>query len=99
MIIPAKKSLHFPTYLNHDQFPLAEILDNLLQLGQKAMNNPVEIEFAVDLDITRNSPVIFNLLQIRPIVINEQSLNFRIDNINPDEVIIYSEKALGQWGL
>ncbi len=42
-----------------------------------------------------NSPVLFNLLQIRPIVINEQSLNFRIDNINQEEVIIYSEKALG----
>jgi hypothetical protein len=59
------------------------------------MNNPVEIEFAVDLDVASNSPVLFNLLQIRPIVINEQSLNFRIGNIEKDEVIIYSEKALG----
>ena len=44
---------------------------------------------------TSKNPVLFNLLQIRPIVINEQSLNFRIDNIKQDEVIIYSEKALG----
>jgi hypothetical protein len=90
-----KKIITFSHILNHDMFPLAEILDNLLRLGQKAMNNPVEIEFAVDLDVTSKNPVSFNLLQIRPIVINEQSLSFRIDNINVDEVIIYSEKALG----
>jgi hypothetical protein len=92
---PGKKIITFSHILNHDRFPLAEILDNLVQLGQKAMNNPVEIEFAVDLDIAPKSPVLFNLLQIRPIVINDQSLNFRIDHINNDEVIIYSEKALG----
>jgi CheY-like chemotaxis protein len=92
---PGKKIITFSHILNHDLFPLAEILDNLLQLGQKAMNNPVEIEFAVDLDASSKNPVSFNLLQIRPIVINEQSLSFRIDNIKPDEVIIYSEKALG----
>ncbi len=92
---PGKKIITFSHILNHDMFPLAEILDNLLQLGQKAMNNPVEIEFAVDLDLASKNPVSFNLLQIRPIVINEQSLNFRIDNIKQDDVIIYSEKALG----
>ena len=75
-----KKIITFSNILNHDSFPLAEILDNLLQLGQQAMNNPVEIEFAVDLDVTPGIDwYAFNLLQIRPIVINEQSLNFRID--------------------
>ena len=59
MITPAKRSLHFPHILNHGIFPLAEILDNLLQLGQQAMNNPVEMEFAVDLDVTVKHPVSF----------------------------------------
>jgi CheY-like chemotaxis protein len=92
---PGKKIITFSHILNHDRFPLAAILENLLRLGQQAMNNPVEIEFAVDLDVPARSPVSFNLLQIRPIVINEQSISFRIENIIPDEVIIYSEKALG----
>jgi CheY-like chemotaxis protein len=92
---PGKKIITFSHILNHDRFPLAAILENLLRLGQQAMNNPVEIEFAVDLDVPANLPVSFNLLQIRPIVINEQSISFRIENVKPDEVIIYSEKALG----
>jgi CheY-like chemotaxis protein len=92
---PGKKIITFSHILNHNLFPLAEILEYLLQLGQQAMNNPVELEFAVDLDVPKNNPVSFNLLQIRPIVINEQSLNFRIEHVNPEDVIIYSEKALG----
>jgi CheY-like chemotaxis protein len=92
---PGKKIITFSNVLTHGSFPLAEILDNLLQLGQQAMNNPVEIEFAVDTDKTGSTLHTFNLLQIRPIVVNEQSINFRIENINLEEVIIYSEKALG----
>lgn len=93
--IAGKKIITFSNVLNHGSFPLAEILDNLLELGQQAMNNPIEMEFAVDIDVPRGNPVIFNFLQIRPIVVNEQGINFKIDNIDPERTIIYSEKALG----
>jgi CheY-like chemotaxis protein len=92
---PGKRVMTFSNILNHNTFPLAEILSDLLTLGQQAMNNPVEIEFAVNLDVPSGQPYSFNLLQIRPIVINEQSLSFRIDKPNLDRMIIYSEKALG----
>ena len=92
---PGKRIITFSGILNHKTFPLAEILDDLLQLGQKAMNNPVEIEFAVDLDVPSGYPFSFNLLQIRPIVINEQSISFRIGQVDSEKMIIYSEKALG----
>lgn len=93
--IQGKKIITFSNILNYSTFPLAEILDNLLKAGQHALNNPVEIEFAVDLDYPENHPPVFNFLQIRPIVINEQNINFRIDKIDPDTVIVFSEKALG----
>jgi CheY-like chemotaxis protein len=92
---PGRKIITFANVLTYNLFPLAEILDTLLLLGQQAMNNPVEIEFAVDTDKTGTSLTTFNLLQIRPIVVNEQSINSRIDLVNPEEVILYSEKALG----
>jgi CheY-like chemotaxis protein len=92
---PGKKIITFSNVLNHGNFPLAEILENLLQLGQQAMNNPVEIEFAVDTDVSGKILQQFSLLQLRPIVINEQSINFRIENVNENDLIIYSEKALG----
>jgi len=92
---PGKKIITFSNVLTHGSFPLAGILDRLLQLGQQAMNNPVEIEFAVDTDSTGKALRNFSLLQIRPIVVNEQSINFRIEEVHGDDVIIYSEKALG----
>jgi CheY-like chemotaxis protein len=92
---PGKKIITFSNVLTHGSFPLAGIVYNLLQLGQQAMNNPVEIEFAVDTNKTGTALQTFNLLQIRPIVVNEQSINFRIDTVDHEEVIIYSEKALG----
>lgn len=92
---PGRKIITFSNILAHGKYPLAEILDNLLQLGHQAMNNPVEIEFAIDANKEGTTLQTFNLLQIRPIVVNEQNINFRIDNIISDDVIIYSEKALG----
>jgi CheY-like chemotaxis protein len=90
-----KKIITFANILQYNTFPLAEILDTILQLGQQAMNNPIEIEFAANLDTPRGEPKVFNFLQIRPVVVNEQNISFRIDKVNPEDVIIYSEKAMG----
>jgi CheY-like chemotaxis protein len=92
---PGKKIITFSHILAHDSFPLAKIIDNLLQMGQQAMNNPVEIEFAADTDSAGTTLTSFHILQIRPIVVNEQSINSRIEIVSPEKVIIFSDKALG----
>ncbi|MBN2613141.1 MAG: phosphoenolpyruvate synthase [Bacteroidales bacterium] len=90
-----KKIITFSNVLQHGTFPLAEITDMLLQTGQKELNNPVEIEFAVNLDKPPGHPKIFNLLQLRPIVAHHQEINFKIGKVDIDKTIIYSEKAMG----
>lgn len=90
-----RRIITFSGILVHDRFPLAEIIETILKLGEQAMNNPVEIEFAMDATKPDFSDMKFSLLQIRPIVVNEQSINSKIEKIKPDEVIVYSEKALG----
>ena len=92
---PGKKVITFANILQHNQFPLAEILTTLLETGSEEMNNPIEIEFAVNLETSPPAPNVFNFLQIRPIVQNEQGQNINIDNIDPAEALIYSESALG----
>jgi hypothetical protein len=59
------------------------------------MNNPVEIEFAANLETPAGQPKIFNFLQIRPIVQNEQTNNLDIGKIDPLETIVWSDSALG----
>lgn len=90
-----KRVITFSHVLSHNTFPLAEILDTLLEIGQKEMGSPIEIEFAANLDTPPDQPKIFSFLQIRPIVANEQRITFKIDKINMDDVIVYSEAALG----
>ncbi len=92
-IYDGKKIITFANILKHNTFPMAEIISELLKVGEKEMNNPVEIEFAVNLN---KKPKIFSFLQIRPIVIeNEEVIDFNLDEIKKEDTIIFSEKALG----
>ncbi len=90
-----KKVITFSNILNHNIFPLAEILQTLLETGQREMNNPIEIEFAVDLDTPKGQPKVFYFLQIRPIVHGEQKVDVNFDEIDNNNTIVYSESALG----
>lgn len=90
-----KKVLTFSPILNHNIFPLAEIVEQSLKIGQKEMNKPVEIEFAIHLNTLEGEPVEFNLLQIRPIVDNKESFDQDLEEFQQEESIIFSRSALG----
>jgi hypothetical protein len=90
-----KKLVTFSNILLHKTFPLSDIIQMILEIGQKAMNKPVEIEFAIDLDRPKGKPVLFNLLQIRPIVDNRETININLADIPMDRTIVYSKSAMG----
>jgi CheY-like chemotaxis protein len=92
---PGKRIITFSNILQHKLFPLADILSTLLELGQQEMNNPIEIEFAANLETPAGTPKIFNFLQIRPIVHNDQSFNLNIDHVKMNETLLFSDSALG----
>ncbi len=85
----------FANILKYDAFPLAQIIDRILKVGQSEMNQPVEVEFAVDLETPPGKPKIFYLLQIRPIVDSDETINEDLEQIPPEETLIYSKSALG----
>ena len=80
-----KKFISFAGILQHESFPLAAILKELLEIGQKEINLPIEIEFAVEMDVPEGQPYIFNFLQIRPIVETDQSSHVDMDEVNAGE--------------
>ena len=90
-----KRIITFAGILQHNLFPLAEILSTLLDLGQREMNNPIEIEFAGNLETPAGTPGIFSFLQLRPIVHSDDTFNINIENVKPQETILFSESALG----
>jgi len=87
--------LTFDNILKYNTFPLAEILKDLLRIGQREMRNPIEIEFAVNLDVPKGKNKIFSFLQIRPIVESNDVNNIVPDNLDLENCIISSESALG----
>jgi len=93
--LKGKKVITFANILKHKQFPLAEILRELLETGSKAMNKPIEIEFAVNLDVPKGMPRVFSFLQIRPIVDHKDASKIDLDKVSPGEVILQSDHALG----
>jgi hypothetical protein len=95
MIYDGKRIVTFANVLKHETFPLAEILETLLEVGQKEMSNPIEIEFAVDLNVPKGEPYVFNFLQIRPIVNNDQHEDFDLEDVKQEDTIIYCESAMG----
>jgi CheY-like chemotaxis protein len=95
IIHSGKRVITFSSILEHKTFPLADILNTLLELGQQEMNNPIEIEFAANLETPPGTPKIFNFLQIRPIVHTEETHTINLDHIKAEDTIIYSESALG----
>ncbi|MET2983877.1 PEP/pyruvate-binding domain-containing protein [Aureibaculum conchae] len=85
----------FDNILKYGTFPLAEILKDLLRIGQREMRSPIEIEFAVKLDVPHGKPKYFSFLQIRPIVESNETLSELPKNFDMLDTIIYSESALG----
>ncbi len=90
-----KRVLTFSSILKYSMFPLAEIIITILKMGQDVMNVPIEIEFAVNLDTDNKEPAIFSFLQIRPIVQGSEGADTEISTIDPNNIIIYSDKAMG----
>ncbi|MDG5799200.1 PEP/pyruvate-binding domain-containing protein [Marinilabiliaceae bacterium ANBcel2] len=89
----------FANILKYDAFPLAKIMREVLEIGQKEMNQPVEIEFAVDLQTPPGKPAMFYLLQIRPVVDSSKSSGISVEIENRDDALLYSESALGNGSI
>ena len=90
-----RKVITFANILEHEVFPLAEIVDKVLKVGEREMGRPVEIEFAVNLDYTENKNNVFYLLQIRPIVDANKSIDEDLEQVPLDSTLITSRQALG----
>ena len=90
-----KKLITFANILKYDSFPLAEILRTILTIGQREMNNQVEIEFSVNLSTETDKPHLFHFLQIRPIVETEEKNQIDLEEHDEKDVIIASDLALG----
>lgn len=90
-----RRVVTFAPVLKHDVFPLAEVLDLVLEMGTWGMGTHVEIEFAVNMNVATNEPKEFAFLQIRPLVLGSEMVELVIDKIDQSELICHSQQVLG----
>ena len=90
-----RKVITFANILQHDVFPLANMLKEILRIAQLEMGRPIEIEFAVNLDYSPAKQHTFYMLQIRPIVDSREMINEDIGTIPEENTIITCNSALG----
>ena len=93
--VEGRKIITFSQILKYDTIPLAQIICDLLEMGEKEMRCPVEMEFAVDMDVPYGSEKTFNFLQIRPIVDSQANASLDWSKVDTHDALVYAENALG----
>ncbi len=94
--IRGPRMLTYRNVIYYNKFPLSDILMRILEIGEIASGVPVEIEFAINLDgdINNNLPT-FYLLQIRPLSVNKENINIKLDKVNREEMMLSTSRAMG----
>jgi hypothetical protein len=92
---PGLRLVTFGPVLKNKLFPLAQIIELLLDMGTWGMGTPVEIEFAVNQFPSSGMKKEFGVLQMRPLVISQEVEEINLDENNVDHLICQSHQVLG----
>ena len=87
--------IDFANILKYNYLPLSESLQILLKLFKEAMGSPVEIEYAVDLEPAENGLPTFYLLQIKPLIRIEETVEIDLEMVDEEKILMYAERGMG----
>ncbi|MDE6109312.1 MAG: phosphoenolpyruvate synthase, partial [Muribaculaceae bacterium] len=93
-----RRVITFNNMLRDGAFPLARLIDTMLEKGQEAMQRPVEIEFAGTLrpaSADRGRRGVMYWLQIRPIIDRRELVDEALTDAPDDALLLRSSSALG----
>jgi hypothetical protein len=93
--MPGYRVLTFAQVLKYGQFPLAEVLSDVLDLGQEGMGCPVELEFSVNMRRNPDQKSEFAFLQLRPMTARAELLQVKISDDEIARSFCVSSHALG----
>jgi hypothetical protein len=93
--MPGYRVLTFAQVLKYGQFPLAEVLSEVLDLGQEGMGCPVELEFSINMPQNPDRKSEFAFLQLRPMTARAELLQVQISDDEIARSFCVSSHALG----
>ncbi|HEN20501.1 MAG TPA: pyruvate, phosphate dikinase, partial [Desulfobacteraceae bacterium] len=87
--------INFANILRYEYVPLADTIVTVLDVVKEAFGTPVEIEYAVDLNLDGSGRAGFYLLQVKPLVGSGAGYNINMGKINVDKCLLISRKSMG----
>ncbi len=84
----------FGNIIKYEYIPLAKTIQTLLNVMKEAMGTPVEIEFSINLN-KENGKAQFYLLQVKPLIGNEQDYSINFDKVDIESSLILSRNSMG----
>lgn len=88
------KILNFSPLLKFNKFNFNNLVNQIMKECENFFENPVEIEFAMDIN-NRDGKNEFSLLQVRPILVNRDDIKITDKEFDGDKVIVKSKRVLG----
>ena len=89
------KVVDFSMLLVHRIIPLNDLIQDLLRTCREAVGMAVEIEFAVTFAKKSAGPHRFEFLQIRPMVVSDETVEVSTDQLSGENVLLASTQVMG----
>lgn len=87
--------LDFAPILSYDALPLNNVVLRLLDLTKEALDEDVEIEFAVEMDPLGRSKPRFGFLQARPMMVSREQTTVAEEEMSDARAVVASSHVLG----
>ncbi len=85
----------FAPILIGEKIPLNGLLIELLDICEKALDNQVEIEFAVSIESKPELTAQFGFLQVRPMVVSDAVIDVTEEVMSGEDALVASDRVMG----
>ena len=92
---PGPRAVDFAPLLGSGQIPLNDVVRELLALGEQALGDPVEIEFAVELPRRERETARLGFLQLRPMLVSKQEVEVNDADLEVPGLLLATDRAIG----
>jgi hypothetical protein len=86
--------LNFAPLLHLNEFKFNDLVKHLLRISEEALGNPVEIEFAANIDKLKNS-LSFGFLQLRAMSVSNRIVDINEAELEASKLLLLSDRTLG----
>jgi hypothetical protein len=93
--VDGPRVITFANMLKYNVFPLADVLNEILQKGQESFGSHIEMEFAVNFHNDKSRKPEFYLLQIRPMVTGRENIEVSWEDIPAEKLLCSSTHSMG----